>query len=142
MDKKPSSVYIELWNSETQEFEEVSAAEMIGNLRKTGAPCVMEQEDAEEKLRGAKCEILGWYLTGAPCEMEQEEAEFRDEMARDAAQDLTEVIVTKKPKCDICEREAEYDARTTFGPWANLCEVHFTLHGIGLGTGKGQKLVV
>lgn len=37
---------------------------------------------------------------------------------------------------------AAYDAATTLGPWANLCEECFARFGQGLGTGRGQRLVV
>lgn len=56
--------------------------------------------------------------------------------------------VTNYPKCDICKyeqgrtTEAHYDAKTTAGPWASLCDTHFASRGIGLGTGKGQRLIV
>lgn len=52
------------------------------------------------------------------------------------------------PNCDMCKSNgrldvvAEYDARTTLGPWANLCAEDFKVYGVGLGTGKGQKLVL
>jgi len=53
-----------------------------------------------------------------------------------------QTIVDKKPKCDFCDNEAVYDAKTHKGPWAFLCEQHFQEHAIGLGIGKGQKLVL
>jgi hypothetical protein len=31
------------------------------------------------------------------------------------------------------------DGKTTAGPWANMCLGCFSLFGMGLGTGKGQK---
>lgn len=49
--------------------------------------------------------------------------------------------VEKLPKCDFCDKLALYDGRTTMGPWAHMCEEHFRTHGVGLGVGKGQKLV-
>lgn len=62
-------------------------------------------------------------------------------------QDHTKVEVTEIPMCDFCQREgkmvpAKYDGKTTFGPWANMCQVHFYLYGIGLGMGKGQQYVL
>ena len=58
-------------------------------------------------------------------------------------------LVSHLPDCDICKmegyspvRKAHYDAKTLMGPWANLCTTHFRQYGIGLGLGKGQKLVV
>ena len=62
-----------------------------------------------------------------------------------------EVRVATFPDCDFCQQEvapgewvnkARYDGKTRFGPWANMCERHFRAHGVGLGTGKGQKLVL
>lgn len=57
--------------------------------------------------------------------------------------------VMSLPLCDICRHErgtdtpAAYDAKTHYGPWANVCEDHFHSHTDGvLGTGKGQRLVV
>lgn len=52
------------------------------------------------------------------------------------------VLVPKLPDCDICGKEAGYDAKTQYGPWAYLCERHWLLFGIRLGTGFGQKLVL
>lgn len=58
--------------------------------------------------------------------------------------DHTEVEVTRLPECDLCAdgTPAQYDAKTRMGPWGNLCERHFQRDGIGLGLGKGQRLVV
>ena len=52
----------------------------------------------------------------------------------------TEVAVL--PKCDYCDKLAAYDAKTCLGPWTNLCHEHYAKYGIGLGLGKGQKLIV
>lgn len=59
----------------------------------------------------------------------------------------TEVRVASLPDCDFCPKDrpapAAYDARTTQGPWANICEVHWPIYGIGqLGTGYGQRLIL
>jgi len=51
-------------------------------------------------------------------------------------------LVTKLPKCDFCDEPAEYDGKTKLGPWANMCEAHFQVFGVGLGTGRGQKLTL
>lgn len=52
------------------------------------------------------------------------------------------VTVFSLPKCDFCAKRAAYDGRTVFGPWANMCPVHFGQFGVGLGLGKGQKLAL
>jgi len=44
--------------------------------------------------------------------------------------------------CDFCGFEAHYDGRTDRGPWAYMCESHFNSRGMGLGTGRGQELIV
>jgi len=55
--------------------------------------------------------------------------------------------VTELPLCDLCKHfnqppePAEYDGKTTLGPWGYMCEAHFQSHGIGLGLGRGQKLM-
>jgi hypothetical protein len=59
----------------------------------------------------------------------------------------TSVTVRVLPKCDVCQQngmtvDAAYDAKTVFGPWANLCAKDFMSYGVGLGTGLGQKLVL
>ncbi len=54
----------------------------------------------------------------------------------------TSVKVEQLPSCDFCGKPAQYDAATVFGPWANMCEADFKTNGIGLGTGRGQKLEV
>lgn len=60
-----------------------------------------------------------------------------------------EIKVSSIPDCDICKnqqdrviRPAVYDGKTVFGPWAYMCEEDFQDFGIGLGTGKGQKLIL
>lgn len=52
------------------------------------------------------------------------------------------VKVSVLPKCDIKKEhgDAEVDGATTFGPWANMCGACFDNFGVGLGTGKGQRL--
>ena len=53
------------------------------------------------------------------------------------------VVVDSLPKCDFCGNEAHYDGKTTaHGVWAYMCEKHFRQYRVGLGTGKGQKLIV
>jgi hypothetical protein len=54
----------------------------------------------------------------------------------------SEVEVEVLPRCELCTEPAHYDAATKIGPWAYLCEEHYSVHGVGLGTGKGQRLVV
>ncbi len=56
--------------------------------------------------------------------------------------DNTETKVTEYPKCDFCPGEAHYDGRTFFGPWASMCEKCFRFSGIGLGLGRGQRLIL
>lgn len=60
------------------------------------------------------------------------------------------VAVSVLPACDICvhvesrlhPERALFDGRTIGGPWANMCTEHFNQHGIGLGVGAGQRLVI
>jgi len=54
----------------------------------------------------------------------------------------TEVEVITLPKCDFCGHNAGYDGKTKMGPWANMCPNCFTDYGVGLGTGKGQRLIL
>ena len=56
------------------------------------------------------------------------------------------VGVVELPHCDFCKEDfinkpATVDGKTCFGPWANMCDVHFSTHGVGLGLGKGQRLI-
>lgn len=37
---------------------------------------------------------------------------------------------------------ATVDGRTTDGRWANMCDPCFADRGVGLGTGRGQRLIV
>lgn len=60
-----------------------------------------------------------------------------------------EAYVAKLPECDIHKYvlgtpgvPAAFDGKTRQGPWANMCPGCFPVHGIGLGTGKGQRLIV
>lgn len=59
----------------------------------------------------------------------------------------TEVEVAVLPDCDFCKQNgvttpAGYDGRTTLGPWANMCGIHWTAFGVRLGAGFGQKLIL
>lgn len=62
----------------------------------------------------------------------------------------TATTVTRRPDCDICKyeehrvnpRPAVVDGKTKDGPWANMCQDHFESHGIGLGLGRGQQLII
>lgn len=61
--------------------------------------------------------------------------------------EAVEILAVKQ--CDIHRYvmdqpgvEARYDGKTKGGPWANMCQECFNKHGIGLGTGRGQRLVV
>ncbi|GIM90103.1 hypothetical protein [Paractinoplanes toevensis] len=62
--------------------------------------------------------------------------------------DGTFVHVVELPNCDIHLQmhgmvvPAGYDGATRLGPWANMCPACFTLHGRGLGIGRGQRLLV
>lgn len=60
----------------------------------------------------------------------------------------TEVTVPELPLCDFCKIDdsrdvpAQYDGKTTLGPWAYMCNAHFIEYGAGLGTGVGQRLIL
>lgn len=64
------------------------------------------------------------------------------------AENGTVAYVVTLPMCDFCrmagdpEVPAGFDGATRLGPWANMCPTHFGLHGLGLGIGRGQRLVV
>jgi len=61
---------------------------------------------------------------------------------------IKEVKVDKLPYCDFCKiyniqppDKATYDGKTKMGYWAYMCRVHFRKYGVGLGAGKGQRLI-
>ena len=59
----------------------------------------------------------------------------------------THVVVDRFPPCDFCVevgvvRPAAYDGATRMGSWASMCPAHFKQYGIGLGIGRGQKLIL
>ena len=46
--------------------------------------------------------------------------------------------------CDNCKQPFKtfmYDAKTVYGPWANLCSDCFNVIGLGIGTGLGQQYI-
>ena len=53
----------------------------------------------------------------------------------------TEVKVLEKPECQFCGKEGAYDGKTKMGPWAFMCKECHKKYGVGIGTGKGQRLV-
>lgn len=55
----------------------------------------------------------------------------------------TTAKVARYPDCDVCGREAHYDAKSLQGPWGNFCDYCFPIYTNGkLGLGIGQRLVV
>lgn len=49
---------------------------------------------------------------------------------------------TPPTQCDLCQNKIAHqfiDGKTQMGPWANMCPNCFTVHGIQLGEGFGQK---
>lgn len=60
----------------------------------------------------------------------------------------TEARVHELPPCDLCKVFrgiiviAVYDGATTRGAWAYMCQEHFDDWGVGLGLGRGQRLVL
>lgn len=65
------------------------------------------------------------------------------------AGDGTWVVVEALPECDLHAMrgekgvEARYDGRTKLGSsWANMCEPCMHALGVGLGVGRGQRLIL
>jgi hypothetical protein len=57
--------------------------------------------------------------------------------------DGTTATVAVLPPCDICViSTAAFDGKTISGPWAYMCPECMDRYGIGLGVGKGQRLVL
>jgi len=57
----------------------------------------------------------------------------------------TQTTVTTIPNCNICSEAgkttpAYADAKLSVGPWAYVCNDHFSLFKCQLGTGRGQEL--
>jgi hypothetical protein len=52
-------------------------------------------------------------------------------------------VLTERPPCDICkERPAYADGKTRMGPWAYMCAPCFETYGVGLGMGRGQRILI
>ena len=55
----------------------------------------------------------------------------------------SKITVEHLPPCDFCGRVARFDGRTKHrGCWAYMCEGCFAIHGVGLGLGYGQELIL
>lgn len=69
------------------------------------------------------------------------------QMTLEPEPDVHVAYVPELPRCGLHWElrhevvEAAYDAKTTYGPWAYLCVPCFVDHGVGLGTGRGQRLI-
>jgi hypothetical protein len=51
------------------------------------------------------------------------------------------------PNCDTHPLDqppelAAYDGKTRMGPWGYMCEECFEKFGVGLGVGRGQRLIL
>jgi hypothetical protein len=53
---------------------------------------------------------------------------------------MYEATLSTRPDCETVP--AYYDGKTVMGPWAYMCESCFQRVGVGLGLGRGQRLVV
>ena len=54
----------------------------------------------------------------------------------------TDVLDTR-PGCDLCkQRPAAVDGATRMGPWAYMCIPCFESYGVGLGMGRGQRILI
>lgn len=65
------------------------------------------------------------------------------------AREGTVAEVATIPVCDFCKQAnpeattpADFDGKTKQGPWANMCSTHYGIYGVGLGLGRGQRLVL
>jgi len=47
---------------------------------------------------------------------------------------MTTIQVHELPECDFCGAPAEYDDKTTHGPWANMCGKCQKTKGFSIGT--------
>ena len=64
--------------------------------------------------------------------------------------DHTSVEIFSPHYCDFCRDgngdkarvQADYDAQTVMGAWADMCEKHYSQYGTGLGLGMGQRLII
>lgn len=54
----------------------------------------------------------------------------------------TTTEMAELPECDYCGDDAIVDGKTFTGPWAYMCGRHFDEHGVGLGLGRGQRLIL
>jgi hypothetical protein len=87
---------------------------------------------------GQPPDLIGGNAEGAANAPPQPPGNTEEELRRDQIAYLPQL-----PKCDLCDKTAEYDARTKSGPWAHLCPDHWSSETYGqLGTGYGQKLIV
>jgi hypothetical protein len=50
-------------------------------------------------------------------------------------------VLSTRPACDLCGKDAVVDGKTRRGPWGYLCPLHFYELGTGLGEGRGQVLL-
>ncbi len=64
------------------------------------------------------------------------------ENIRSGAQPVKKWMGSTPTVCDICQKKFEgafIDAATVSGRWGLLCTSCHKQHGVGLGTGRGQK---
>lgn len=110
----------------------------------------------QEHERGRTSRRSARSFWAAPDESEDELTERQKREQKDSLDTQHESWLKEKAasrrqasqqECDICKHEhghpgvpAVVDGKTVHGPWAFMCGDHFDSHGVGLGTGRGQKL--
>lgn len=120
------------WCSEIIETPDGRCAR-VRSIREAAKKCKeLHPSDTEAFF---KCYAPAWGAASGHRELSAHETHHSPRNPQEA------VFVEKLPKCDFCDKPALYDGRTIMGPWAHMCEEHFKMYGVGLGVGKGQKLV-
>ncbi|QPX62582.1 hypothetical protein SEA_WOLLYPOG_30 [Arthrobacter phage Wollypog] len=54
---------------------------------------------------------------------------------------MVTATVLELAACDFCGESAHFDGKTKQGPWAYMCTDCFCSYGVGLGMGRGQRLI-
>lgn len=88
---------------------------------------------------------LSYRDTGDVAEQQAQLAKINSDRADAGLEPLINESEPVVKRCDFCARPLEgtyVDGATKIGPWADMCESCFKQHGVGIGTGMGQRYEV
>ena len=124
-------------------------------MMSTGHPTFVKASDKSEAREIVKMAVANDTLEGSVVSVSEvtpaDVAQYpgilskREKVSWNPGADkYTEITTDYHSKCHYCDEWAKYYGKRKSGHgyyWVTMCEKHFNEHGVGLGRGKGQRII-